>query len=245
MDTTARRPWRDQARPAQLPPESDWRVCLAFAGRGWGKTWAASNWIAEQAALNDHTDWVVVAPTWRDVSKVCVPAIVRALQPDELACHVAADASLILKNGSRIHGFSADGAERLRGGVYHGAWLDELDSFHQPRTEPVAELGGSYTADQLRSIADALDGDMGEPLPWPGWVKLKYEQLTEMAQIFVSTSQAREDGPGVVVQQLLNATDGSVVVLKGTTWDNESKLSATALACLRERYGDDDYRLAP
>ncbi|HAQ36605.1 MAG TPA: ATP-binding protein, partial [Alphaproteobacteria bacterium] len=37
--------WDSTARPAQLPPEGDWRVWLFMGGRGAGKTRAGAEWI--------------------------------------------------------------------------------------------------------------------------------------------------------------------------------------------------------
>lgn len=37
--------WRLWARPEQLPPESDWRIWLILAGRGFGKTPAGTEWV--------------------------------------------------------------------------------------------------------------------------------------------------------------------------------------------------------
>src|SRR4051812_39131282 len=38
--------WRFWARPNQFPPPGDeWRTWLILAGRGWGKTRVASEWV--------------------------------------------------------------------------------------------------------------------------------------------------------------------------------------------------------
>lgn len=125
------RPWRALARPKQIPPPgSDWSVYLVTAGRGWGKGWSASNWLAEQAATKPGTHWVVVAPTWRCCRKTCFPGLLRALTPEEVK-RVDVDASELvieLTNGSTIHGFSAGSIMNVELGdaSINGAWVDEI-----------------------------------------------------------------------------------------------------------------------
>ena len=61
--------WWWTARPEQVPPPGDWLVCLALAGRGFGKSRAGSEWIAERVLKHPFdrqgvpTEWLVVADT--------------------------------------------------------------------------------------------------------------------------------------------------------------------------------------
>ena len=41
--------WSVWGRPEQQAPEGDWNVWLVLAGRGFGKTRLASEWVREQA----------------------------------------------------------------------------------------------------------------------------------------------------------------------------------------------------
>src|SRR3546814_15459438 len=45
-----RRSWKTHARPAQFPPEGDWRTWLIMAGRGFGKTRAGAAGVNRIAA---------------------------------------------------------------------------------------------------------------------------------------------------------------------------------------------------
>ena len=122
------RPWHKEARPSQLPPEGDWGIWLVLAGRGFGKTRLAAEWLAEQAATHPDTEWAIVAPTWRDCRKVCIEGssgLLKALLPGELDSVNLSDLVVRLTNGSKIWGYSADGYERLRGSNLAGAWVDE------------------------------------------------------------------------------------------------------------------------
>ena len=46
--------WRVWARSNQLPPDSDWRVWLIMAGRGFGKTRAGAEWIRAIAEADEQ-----------------------------------------------------------------------------------------------------------------------------------------------------------------------------------------------
>jgi phage terminase large subunit-like protein len=123
--------WRSKARPSQLPPDWGWLVWLILTGRGWGKTWTASNWINEQAmasvcrialigATSDATRSVMIegetgilstAPSWARPT----------FEPSRRL--------LSWPNGSTAQLFSAEEPDRLRGPQFHRGWIDELASF--------------------------------------------------------------------------------------------------------------------
>lgn len=132
------RPWHALARRDQLPPtDRDWRVYLMQVGRGWGKTRASAEWIAEQAATHPNTEWAVIAPIWPHTYKICFEGcagVLRALLPGELESYHR-DTQIRLTNGSVIRGFAAGyhgstgNQLNLRGHEFTGAWLDDVDGF--------------------------------------------------------------------------------------------------------------------
>jgi phage terminase large subunit-like protein len=75
------RPWRAKARPKQLPPDGDWHIWLLLAGRGFGKNFVGSNWLAEQAIAFPGTHWAVIGPTFRDVRTTCIEGTTGLLAP--------------------------------------------------------------------------------------------------------------------------------------------------------------------
>ena len=44
--------WEADARPEQRPPQTDWRVWLVMAGRGFGKTRTGAEWV--RAIAEEH-----------------------------------------------------------------------------------------------------------------------------------------------------------------------------------------------
>lgn len=121
------------ARANQLPPDdSSWNTFVALAGRGFGKTRLAAEWLAWQAILNGGTRWAIVAPTFGDVRDTCaegpsgVVAVLR--EYGVLDNYNRSMGEITLTNKSRIKLFSGAEPDRLRGPNFHGGWFDELAS---------------------------------------------------------------------------------------------------------------------
>jgi len=109
---------------------------LALAGRGFGKTRMAAEWLAFQAIVQPKTRWAIVAPTFSDARDTCaegVSGIVTVLREyGALKDYNRSIGEIILTNGSRIKLFSGEEPNRLRGPQFHGGWFDELASFKYP-----------------------------------------------------------------------------------------------------------------
>lgn len=207
------RPWRETARPKQIPPDSDWLVYLVTVGRGWGKSWAASNWLAEQAVTRPNTNWAVIAPTWRDVRVISFEGrsgILRALQPGELESFNHADLTATLRNGSRIRGYTLSGADRLAESpeCFDGVWIDELDlSADDELYYPAVD------------VAEA----------WNDWI---LPSLTDSPKVYITTAPPSK--PSALMQHLLSlSSEGHVVHVRGSAWENAANLSKAALERLR------------
>lgn len=74
--------WSLWSRPSQVPPKDDsWDVGLALAGRGFGKTRMASEWIREKARITSEgiLRFILVARTAADVREVIVEGEALAL----------------------------------------------------------------------------------------------------------------------------------------------------------------------
>lgn len=126
--------WREQlARKEQLPPEGDWTVWLYLAGRGSGKTRTAAEWLVAEAINTPNTRWAIVAPTFGDVRDTCIEGesgVLNVLRRyGMLKDYNRSIGEIVLHNGSRLKGFSADKPDRFRGPQHHGAWCDELAAY--------------------------------------------------------------------------------------------------------------------
>jgi predicted phage terminase large subunit-like protein len=112
------------------PPTNEWATWVALAGRGWGKTRTAAEWLAWRASRSRNTRWAIVAPTFSDARDTCAEGpsgIVNILREmGTLQDYNRSMGEIILTNKSRIKLFSAEEPDRLRGPNFHGGWFDEL-----------------------------------------------------------------------------------------------------------------------
>lgn len=131
MQPPAPRAWRRTARPDQIAvAESKSLYTLFLAGRGAGKTFTASNTLAEWAKAEPGI-YGVVAPTFSDCRALCVEGpsgLLKALG-DDLASYDKSKYELHLTNGSVIIMASDEAPKRLRGPNFTGVWGDEIGSW--------------------------------------------------------------------------------------------------------------------
>lgn len=123
--------WQLQARPEQLPPDTDWWLWVIVAGRGFGKTRTAAEWMAHEMVTRPMTRWAVIAPTFGDCRDTCIEGEsgLLAVLDHSVRSYNRSTTEVILKNGSRAKSYAAVVPDRLRGPQFHGAWLDEPASF--------------------------------------------------------------------------------------------------------------------
>ena len=127
--------WKQKARKKQIPPLTEWDFFGIKSGRGFGKTLAAAEWLAQEAAGDPSSYSFVVAPTHEDLIKVCFygPTGLHAIIPKFLVKWATkSPLAICLWNEAIIMGFSADTPERLRGPQCNRAWCDEVASWRYP-----------------------------------------------------------------------------------------------------------------
>lgn len=122
------------ARADQRPPAAfvrgEARGWLCMAGRGWGKTRTAAEWLADQASRIPRSNWGVLAPTLDDIRDTCIEGESGLLEA--LGWERADDRydktklRLRLNNGSVIRSYSAETPRRVRGPNLYGVWLEEI-----------------------------------------------------------------------------------------------------------------------
>lgn len=117
------------ARGDQWPPEGLWTFWAAISGRGGGKTATGSNWVRKLASTGRYRIGVV-APTGADLRDTIVEGESGILSACEMArtrvTYLPSKSRLEFPDtGSRIHLYSAEKPNRLRGPQHHYIWLDE------------------------------------------------------------------------------------------------------------------------
>jgi phage terminase large subunit-like protein len=64
--------WENTRRPSQTPPDGDWSVWLIMAGRGFGKTRSATEWVRQEVMAGRAARVQLVSSTAGDVRDVIV-----------------------------------------------------------------------------------------------------------------------------------------------------------------------------
>ncbi len=112
------RHWSYWARPEQLPPPGNWRIWLACAGRGFGKTRAGAEWV-NQIARSDRTARIaLVGSSIGEARSVMVEGesgILACASPCARPRFEPSLKRLTWPNGAQAHLYSAAEPEGLRG----------------------------------------------------------------------------------------------------------------------------------
>lgn len=138
------RRWALERRPAQEPPDGDWRVWLLMGGRGSGKTRAGAEWIHETALKVANLRIALVAETLGDAREVMVDGVsgICRIARDRRPEFEASRRRLVWPNGSIAQIFSSEDPESLRGPQFHLAWCDELGKWkHAQETWDMLQFG--------------------------------------------------------------------------------------------------------
>jgi len=136
--------WRSIARVKQIPQTDDWDFFGIKSGRGFGKTLSGAKWIFGKASRDPNSYNFVVAPTHEDLINTCFygPAGLHGSYVDPttkqsypiiptglIKAATKSPPEIILWNGARIQGLSAQEPERLRGRQCARFWADEIASW--------------------------------------------------------------------------------------------------------------------
>ncbi len=134
--------WRFWARPAQIEPEGDWLIWLLMAGRGWGKSLTAAQWIKEQIE-NGAKSIGLCGMTLNDVWKDMVygvpgaPGLVRLFDylPYNLRPIVRRNSREITfpHTGTIVRIYTAEEPDKIRGPNNDAWWVDEIGTWANPQ----------------------------------------------------------------------------------------------------------------
>lgn len=202
--------WPRFARKKQLPPKGDWFYWLIQAGRGWGKTRTAIEFIRSKLDAGEWRTVNCAGPTWMDVMDTMVHGSVAAIglmdawpPHKKPTLHMGSNPHLKTWNGGIIRLRAAKEAERFRGTQAEGGWVDEIDSWAPNRMKPKEALA-------LFELGIRLGNDPR----------------------IVATSTPKR---GRLVARLLKRKD--VKVTRGHMKENRRNLSSRFLQVMEEQYG--------
>ena len=184
---------------------------LMLDGRGAGKTYTASNWIGQRAALYNGTRWLVTAPTSNDIRATCFEGdsgLLNIIPPILIETYNKSLFEITLKNGSIIQGIPASEPERYRGKQFHGGWYDELAAF-----------------DYLDDAWDQAQFTM----------RLRDPRIKRVQQIITTTPKPRE----LIVDLNEGKVGGDVYVVNASSYENRANLSDSFFKALETYDGTD------
>jgi phage terminase large subunit-like protein len=202
--------WSVWGRPEQFAPKGDdWNVWLVLAGRGFGKTRLASEWVREEAKYTNEGQrrFALVARTAADVRDVIVEGesgIINISPPSEKPHYEPSKRRLTWPNGNTATLFTADEPDSLRGPQFTHAWGDEIAAWRQ-----TPDAAGMTAFDNLRVGTRLGRNPKLICTTTPKRVPLLYKLIEE----------SRTDRPG----------GAKVVVTRGSTLDNAGNLSQAYL----------------
>lgn len=200
--------WPFFARPNQLPPEGNWKILLALAGRGFGKTRMGTEWVRHMVKKG-HTEIGCVAPTKGDVRAIMVEGQSGLLnvcwKGDKTykGAHMGfpvwspTNNTMTWENGAKARFFSAEDPERLRGPNLQAAWCDELCSWGR-----------------MQETWDMLQMTL---------------RIGKNPQIFISTTPKPSKLLINLHQQSQDHPD-KVILVTGTSYENQDNINLDALA---------------
>ncbi|MCF6216050.1 MAG: terminase family protein [Emcibacter sp.] len=129
--------WRFWARKNQLPPEGSWFCWLILAGRGFGKTRTAVEWIRgltegdspSKAPKGAPERIALVADTFLDGRLTMIEGesgLLAVTPKGFMPTFESSNKKLVWPNGIQAFLYSAESPDQLRGPQHHVAWADEL-----------------------------------------------------------------------------------------------------------------------
>lgn len=207
--------WWWTARPEQVPPPGDWFICLALAGRGFGKSRSSSEWIVErllQHPIDRHgvpTEHLVVADTLADARTINAEGpsgILNVLNRRKVEHRYKQSPRpmVLFPEGAKIYLEGADDPDTGRG--YNAA---------------------SIVCDEIAKWVKPYETWYEGLLP-----SLRADLATDHPRAFVTTTPK----PIKLLIEWLARNDKTIHVISGSTFDNAANLSAHALRELKLRY---------
>ena len=204
--------WEWLARPKQLPPKGEWSTWLLLAGRGFGKTRCAAEWLADQA-IKQPGNYAIFGRTAKETREVLIRGEsgflnalkARGMVPGRLKNNADfevdfRDLIIRLANGAIIFGYSGETPDAVRGGNVSGIWFDELAFYAYARdvydqASLTCRKGASRVVITTTPKAGAATELLREIMEQPGTVVTSgssYENAANLSAKYIEHIQRKE-----------------------------------------------------
>ena len=123
-------------RGQQKIPIGNWNIWIIICGRGWGKNFSISHNVKNLIRNQGYKRIAFVGPTTRDVNKTMVlgeSGLLNAYGPWEQPNYVPSNTRVFCENGAVIDLFESYSPDRIRGGNFDLAVLDEWAAHKDPQ----------------------------------------------------------------------------------------------------------------
>jgi phage terminase large subunit-like protein len=138
--------WRLWARPEQLLPDDKPTIFL-MAGRRFGKTRCAAEWVRRRVESGVAHNLILVAPTHNDMLTDMLngpSGLITISPPWDKPEFSTVDNTLRWKNGARAICLSAERPERTRGKEIDTVWCDEIAAWNYPEIWDLLQFCGGH-----------------------------------------------------------------------------------------------------
>lgn len=133
--------WPFWARPKQMAPMWRWFVWMILAGRGFGKTFTAGQYVRQQVERRKVQRIALVGPTVADVRDVMIEGesgLLSIFPPDKRPEYIPSKRLIKFHTGAQARTYTAEEPDQLRGPQHDLAWCDEPAAFRY--LDPVWKL---------------------------------------------------------------------------------------------------------
>jgi len=217
----------NHARGSQWPPEGlDWVVWAAIAGRGFGKTRLATEWCRKMSET--HPRIAGIGRRGFDVRATMVEGQSGLIAVCEAAKQTylwePSKREFTFQNGGKVHFYTAEEPDSLRGPQHHLAWLDE--PAHMPLIDDVWDnlMFGLRLGTRPRVLVTTTPTPrkwMKELVKRDDTIVIRgstFENLENLAKTFADNIVSRYDGTRLGRQELY----GEIIEdVEGALWDSD------------------------
>ena len=201
-------------RPEQKVPDGDWFITALVAGRGFGKTLTASQWIRRKALENPGCRIAIAARTVADVRNTMIlgdSGVLNVHAPHERPEYKPSTTSLHWPNGSQALLLSSESPDGARGPQFHYAVGDEFAAW-----KTTVDSSGATLFSNLIAAT----------------------RLGENPQMLLATTPKRTEVMKKIMDDAKNP-EKRIKIITGSTFDNKS-LSKNYIDNLVGQYGNSD-----